>query len=214
MTQAATIAGEPAAAASRTETRHLSHVLLALSAQATGKVSVRDISVALADRSFGAFLVVFALPNLIPLPPGATCILGLPLIFVAWQMVASRQSRIWLPRRLADYAFESAAFADIVRRIMPWLVRAERLVKPRAWFLDGRVGERTTGLLALVLAIVVFLPIPLGNFLPSVALAIIGFAHTERDGLALAAGCALGLVSLIVAFSVVLAAGAVFALLF
>ncbi len=194
--------------------RQLSHLLRNLALNAGPKVTLRDIAVAMEDRSFGAFLVVFALPNLIPLPPGATFILGLPLIFVAWQMFASRRTRIWLPQRMGDYAFEKASFAAIVTRITPWLVRAETLVKPRAWFLGSRFSERLVGLLALILAVIIFLPIPFGNWLPAFALAIIGFAHTERDGISLLVGTAIGAGSIAVAAAVVAAAGALVSFIF
>ena len=195
--------------AAQSHPQHLSQLLRNLSLTAGPRITLRDLAVAMEDRSFGAFLVVFALPNLIPLPPGATFILGLPLIFVAWQMLVSRHTRIWLPKRMGDYAFENATFFVFVNRISPWLQRAETLIKPRGWFLGSRLAERVIGLLALILAIVIFLPIPFGNWLPAFALAVIGFAHMERDGLGLVAGALIGVVSLVVAGLVVAAAGAV-----
>lgn len=192
----------------------LSQLLRNLSLNAGSKVTLRDLAIAMEDRSFGAFLVVFALPNLIPLPPGATFILGLPLIFVAWQMFASRRTRIWMPQRMGDYAFDNATFFVFVNRISPWLMRAETLIKPRVWFLGSRLAERLVGLLALILAVVIFLPIPFGNWLPAFALAVIGFAHTERDGLGLVAGAVIGVASLIVAGAVIAAAGALLAFIF
>ncbi|WEZ83193.1 exopolysaccharide biosynthesis protein [Rhizobium sp. 32-5/1] len=46
--------------------RQLSHLLRNLALNSGPKVTLRDLAVAMEDRSFGAFLVVFALPNLIP----------------------------------------------------------------------------------------------------------------------------------------------------
>ncbi len=60
-----------------------------------------------------------------------------------------------------------------------------------------------------MLAVVVFLPIPLGNWLPALALAIIGFAHSQCDGFGVLIGTAVGAVSLLVASFVVYTAGAV-----
>lgn len=194
--------------------QQLSQLLRNLSLTAGPRITLRDLAVAMEDRSFGAFLVIFALPNLIPLPPGATFILGLPLIFVAWQMLVSRHTRIWLPKRMGDYAFENATFFVFVNRISPWLQRAETLIKPRGWFLGGRLAERMIGLLALILAVVIFLPIPFGNWLPAFALAVIGFAHMERDGLGLVAGTLIGVASLVVAGAVIAAAGAVLTFIF
>ena len=153
----------------------------------------RRESDAMADRSFGAFLVVFCLPNLIPLPPGATFILGLPLVFIAFQMAFSRLDTIWLPRRLHDYAFDNKAFSAVLDKFIPWMNKAERVIKPR-FFSGNRMIERILGLFALVLALIVFLPIPLGNMGPSLALALMGLGLTERDGVVMWVGVVIGFI--------------------
>lgn len=209
-----TVPGVFSHAGDRAAPEHLSELLVRLSRQAHDKVTVRDVAVALQDRSFGAFLLVFALPNLVPLPPGATFFLGLPLIFVAWQMMASPHGRVLLPKRLGDYAIDKSTFELVVSRLQPWLGRAEKLIVPRFWFLESRFSERLLGAFALILAVIVFLPIPLGNWPPAFALAVIGFAHSERDGLAVALGCLIGVGTIALAGFVVFTAGAVLSLVF
>lgn len=193
---------------------HLSELLTRLARDAGPKVTIRDLAIALQDRSFGAFLLVFALPNLVPLPPGATLIVGLPLIFIAWQMVASPHGRVIMPRRIGDYALASETFERIVTRIVPWLRRAETWVLPRFWFLESRFSERLLGAFALLVAVVCTLPIPLGNWLPALSLAIIGFAHSERDGVGVAIGCIVGAASVALAGFVIFTAGALLSLVF
>lgn len=195
-----------AAGASR-HPEKLSDLLERLAREAGDRVSMREIAHALDDRSFGAFLLVFALPNLIPLPPGATMVLGLPMVFVAWQMVMGFQ-KVWLPRALGNYTVDRATFQRMVARVSPWLRSAETWVRPRNWPLDGPIRERLFGLFALFLAITCVLPIPFGNWLPALAVAILGVAHTERDGNCLALGVLTGLVSILVAGLVVVATGA------
>lgn len=201
-----------AATAERQTTENLSDLLVRLSRTRDRKVTIRDIAIALQDRSFGAFLLVFALPNLVPLPPGSTFILGLPLVFVAWQMTMSAGGRVFFPRVVSDYGVEPQTFEAIVKRLVPWMRWAEKLVIPRFWLFESRFAERLIGLLALILAIVVFLPIPLGNWPPAFALAVLGFAHSQRDGLGVIAGCLIGLLSLAVAGFVVYTALAVVSL--
>lgn len=204
-----TLAYDFTAAGDKSVPEPLSAVLVRLSRHGKPTITIRDIAIALQDRSFGAFLLVFALPNLVPMPPGATLFLGLPLMFIAWQMFASAEGRIYLPRRIGDYGVTTATFELVVNRLSPWLKRAETCVKPRFWFLESRLSERLIGFFALVLAVVVFLPIPLGNWLPALALAIIGFAHSQCDGFGVLIGTAVGAVSLLVASFVVYTAGAV-----
>jgi hypothetical protein len=62
-------------------------------------------------------------------------------------------------------------------------------------------------MIALVMSIAVTLPIPLGNWLPSLSVAVIGLALGERDGLCLAAGAGIGIVALAIIGAVVGAAG-------
>ena len=191
----------------------LSELLERLAREAGERVSMREIATALDDRSFGAFLLVFALPNLIPLPPGATMVLGLPMVFVAWQMVIG-YPKVWLPRALADYTIDRATFRRMVARVSPWLRSAETWVRPRNWPLDGPIRERLFGLFALILAITCVLPIPFGNWLSAFAVAVLGVAHTERDGNCLALGAFAGLVSVAVAGLVVAFTGALLFRLF
>lgn len=172
----------------------LSELLRHVCDSAGDRISLGQIADVMADRSFGAFLVVFCLPNLIPLPPGATFILGLPLVFIAFQMAFSRLDTIWLPKRLHDYSFDNKAFARVLDRFLPWMQKAERFITPRLWPKKSRLYERLIGLFALVLAIIVFLPIPLGNLGPSYAMALMGLGLTERDGVVLGIGVLIGAV--------------------
>ena len=56
--------------------------------------------------------------------------------------------------------------------------------------------DRLTGLFCVVLATIVFLPIPFGNMLPSFAIAAFALGLAERDGVAALIGWASGLVSI------------------
>ncbi|KGF70392.1 exopolysaccharide biosynthesis protein exod [Hoeflea sp. BAL378] len=206
----------PVSSIDATEKKHpekLSELLERLARDAGARVSMGEIANALNDRSFGAFLLVFALPNLIPLPPGATMVLGLPMVFVAWQMVIG-YNKVWLPRALSNYTVDRATFQRMVTRVSPWLRSAETWVRPRNWPLDGPVRERLFGIFALLLAVTCVLPIPFGNWLPAFAVAVLGVAHTERDGNCLALGVITGLVSVTVAGLVVAFTGAVLVRLF
>ena len=69
----------------------------------------RTIRDALGDRSFAALLLFFAIINLIPLPPGTSALLGLPLLIVSAQMVYGSK-RVWLPRVLVDRTVSAETF--------------------------------------------------------------------------------------------------------
>jgi len=77
-------------------------------------------------------------------------------------------------------------------RVLPSIRRVERLVGPRLIWLTTRRGEQIIGLFAFVLAVVLFLPVPFGNTLPALAIAILALAVLERDGIAAIAGTLVG----------------------
>ena len=81
---------------------------------------------------------------------------------------------------------------------LPYLERTERLLKPRLTGLLSWTGERLIGVALLVLAITLTLPIPFGNWLPAFAIAIVGLALVEKDGVAVLVGLGVGAASLIV----------------
>jgi hypothetical protein len=187
----------------------LSALLTDLANESSKDISLGEIAAAMADRSFGAFLIVFCIPNLIPMPPGATLLLGIPLILISWQIIFSRSASVWLPKRIANISFSRETFGRGIKKIGPWLEWAEAWIRPRYWSLTTRTAERLFGLYCLLLAIVVFLPIPFGNWLPALSLAIIGFGMMEKDGVSLLAGVAVGLLSILVACTVLAASLAV-----
>jgi len=188
--------------------RRLSQIFTDLAAEASGSVSVARIRDALGDRSFAALLVLFAALNLLPLPPGATLILGIPLVLVSAQMALGFRNA-WLPRMVLDKTVDAERFRTSAMRLVPLLQRLERLVRPRHWPFSHAAADRVIGLISLVLAIAVTLPIPLGNWLPAFTIALMGLALSERDGLFFAFGIVTGLISLAIIGAVVVGAGAI-----
>lgn len=185
--------------------RRLSQLLEEFAGQGTEPLSLGDLAVALSDRSIVALIILFAAPNLLPLPPGSSAVFGVPLILISGQLLIGR-SRAWLPRRLARLSLDRGTFARITGRLVPLLGRFERLARPRFW--PGAAGERLVGLAILVMALVLTLPIPLGNWMPAVAIMLMSLGLAERDGLWLAFG------ALVAAGSLGLVAGVVLSLEF
>lgn len=162
------------------------------------RVSIGDLLAALGDRAVGALMFVFAVPNVMPVPPGVSAVLGAPLIFLGAQLMLGIKP--WLPRAIANRSLARSDLQALVRRIAPWLARAEKLLRPRWQWLTRPPVENLIGLLCLVLAVVLSLPIPLGNTLPALAISLLALGVLERDGLwvgvgALAAAFALAVVS-------------------
>ena len=165
------------------------------------RVSIRALFDALGDRAFGALMLVFALPNCLPTPPGTSAILGAPLIFLTLQLMLGMKP--WLPKFIADRSMAREDFSKIIDKANPWLAYAERLLRERLVFMTRRPAENIIGFLCFVMAIVLTLPIPLGNMPTALAICLFSFGILERDGVWILAGLAVFVGSLVVAGGVV-----------
>lgn len=166
-------------------------------------IAINDLLTMLGGRGRAALILLFALPNVLPAPPGMSGVLGLPLLYLSFQMMLGR--RPWLPKVIGERAFPRDRFAMLVRTLAPWLARAERLLRPRwSWLVNHR-AEHPIGAFCLILAAVLALPIPLGNMLPAFAITLIALGVLERDGLWVLIGTVTGLASLFVVAGVVVA---------
>lgn len=167
----------------------LSDIIQSLSS--SDNLNVGELVDRLGERGLGALMFIFAVPNIIPTPPGTSAILGLPLIILTFQLMIGRQS-LWMPEKLRERAIDNAMVARIGLRVAPILVRFERVLRPRlSIFAESNMAERLIGIVAFCLSVILFLPIPFGNILPAAAIAVLALGLAERDGLAVLLGYAL-----------------------
>ncbi|HYD32158.1 MAG TPA: exopolysaccharide biosynthesis protein [Azospirillaceae bacterium] len=169
------------------------------------EVTLGDLVAMLGNRAFGALLLVFALPNVIPMPPGTSTVLGLPLVLFAAQMTLGLP-KPWLPKRLARLPLDRAMlerWTNAGKRYIAWI---EGMMKPRLPFLADVRFERALGAVCLLLALILSLPIPLGNMLPALAIVMMALGLLEKDGLVVLFGL------ITAAFSGVLVAAVMFGL--
>jgi hypothetical protein len=195
----------------RPRAERLSDILARLAEPETGSVTLGEVLAAVGERSFGALLVILAIPNMVAgLIPGLSILLGLPLLLVSLQLLVGAD-KPWLPRRLARLEIQRADLRRIVERTRKALRRLERALRPRLEFLTASWAERLIGLGCVALSILVFLPIPFANLVPATGIMLFGFSMLERDGLmALAALGIVGLSAALfggVAFAFITAAG-------
>jgi hypothetical protein len=167
------------------------------------RIHIRDLLAELVQRAIAAMLFVFAVPNTIPVPPGVSGVLGAPLLFLAAQLMLGRPP--WLPGIIADRSFDRTDFERILHKVGPWLQKAERLMRPRLTILTRPPLENVIGAIVLLLSIVLFLPIPLGNMLPAIAICILALGSLQRDGLWIIFGTVTAIVSMIIVSGVIAA---------
>ncbi|MFN3521131.1 MAG: exopolysaccharide biosynthesis protein [Phenylobacterium sp.] len=172
----------------------LSQILRELTAADEGTLSVGQIISAFGPRALGALLFVFAAPNLLPLPPGSSTVLGAPLVLLAPQLALGVR-RLWLPPNAGRRTIRASTLHQAFGRIIPWLERVEHVSRPRLGFLFGRFGDRFLGLMCVGLSLVLILPLPFGNLLPAAAITALSLSLVLRDGVLALLGYALAAAS-------------------
>lgn len=159
----------------------LSQVFRAISASPRETLTLDELVGRFGARAFGAILFVFGAACMLPLPPGGTTLFGAPLVLLAPQVALGSRAP-WLPRAVRRREIRKADLDRVFRRIVPVLEKVESVSRPRLGFLFGSIGDRFIGLVCTVLALVLVLPIPLGNILPALAVSVLSLSLLQRDG--------------------------------
>lgn len=158
-------------------------------------ISVREIIDALGDRAHAIIMILFCLPNCVPVPPGVGLVFGFPMLLVAVQMMIGRH-KPWLPEALLVRRLKRADYARMMDLAEPWFKKAEAYLKPRYTMLFSNLADRLMGFFFALCAISVILPLPGSNFVPALASVIVCLAMIEEDGLILVTGLAIGIAGL------------------
>lgn len=144
-------------------------------------LTVGEIVLLFGRRAFGALMFIFAIPNTLPLPPGSSSILGLPLVLLAPQVMLGFR-RPWLPKFIYNRHVKSSDLHRLLDPLISKLERVEKISRPRLTFLFGPIGDRVIGVVCTLLAIVLIFPIPLGNLAPAICIGALSLGLFQRDG--------------------------------
>jgi hypothetical protein len=139
------------------------------------------------DAGIGPILLILTLPVMLPLPPGASMIMALPILIVAPQIVVGRR-KLWLPDVLRRREIELDELEKLIKRVLPPVEKVEAVVRPRLSLLVSGLGRRLVGAACTLIGVILVLPVPFANLLPSWALAAFSLGLTRKDGLFVLAG--------------------------
>ncbi len=148
----------------------------------------------LKERSFGVLLLILAIPNacLLASIPGISVFLGIALIFVSMQMIL-RRKKAFFPKFVASQKLSTKHFESIFNIFNPYLVKIEKVLKPRFALLTSVLLERVLGVVCLIHGVLIALPIPLGNFFCGVAIVFFALGMIAKDGVFMAIGYVLSI---------------------
>ncbi len=151
------------------------------------RMCLGEIIEAFGERAFGAVMLLFAIVNMLPWPPGGTTLTGAPLLFLSAELAWGRET-LWLPHWLGRASVSRATFRTLSGRLMRLIRFSEGLTRPRLYFLTGRLGQGLIGLACLILSAILVLPVFGGNLLPAIAMGFFSLGIMQRDGVAVLLG--------------------------
>jgi hypothetical protein len=178
-------------------TRSASEILANLDALLKGdRVKLGDMVDALGEAGIGLTILMLALPSFIPVPGLPTgVVFGTALAILALQIMTGAD-RLLLPRWLRERSLPRGPVVTGGLWIAPWFRRIEWMLKPRLGLLSGRMAHVVLAIPIFVHAVMILLPIPLGNQLPALAVIVFAFGLIERDGVAVLIGWGLTIVAI------------------
>ena len=143
-------------------------------------------------RAFGVLLLAVTLPSFIPFPVGVGAVTGTLMVLVGLQMMLPMEQP-WLPRFIRRRGLRRESFARFLVRLKPWLLRVERISRPRLTALsEAAPANFVTGLLVVLNGLLMSLPIPFTNYLFGVLMLLFSMALIERDGVMMIVAWILG----------------------
>jgi len=165
------------------------------------RISFSELAEQLHSRVWGGLLIILAVINVIPLPPGTNTVLAIPLVLVSAQMALGRASP-WFPSRIDRRGITKAELHKLIGKMGPFEARVERIFRPRLGRLTGPAATRAIGLVCMALSVIAGLPILMIHNAPAVAIVLFGLALIYRDGVLVILGAIAAVLA--VAFDVAL----------
>lgn len=146
-------------------------------------LTLADIILETKERGFSLVIGLITLPFLFPMPPGLTAVLGIGSLLLAAQMALGRRTP-WLPKKVAQFQFPHAFVLLLLKNLKKITRILEKLTKrrlpriadnPRVWQING--------ICIAWLTLLLMLPIPFTNPIPTIGILLFVVATLESDGL-------------------------------
>lgn len=169
-------------------------------ASSTLRLSLRELLQLHGQDSGAVLLMLMALLSTLPVA-GAGTVLSLGIFALAWAWLRGRDS-LTLPERLGALTLNATWTRRCLHSLAWTYERAERWLRPRWTTLSHARARFWWALWIALMAVLIFLPLPLGNVLPGTSLMLLSLGWLFRDGLALLLSAATGMAGVGYAVSV------------
>ncbi len=135
------------------------------------------------DSSTAVVLMLMALLTVVPIA-GAGTVLSVGILAIAWGWARGHDA-VDLPERLGSLSLNERWTGRCLHGLAWMYERANRWLRPR-WSVWSHGATRWGwGVWIALMGAVIFLPLPLGNVLPSLSLILLSLGWMFRDGIAL-----------------------------
>jgi hypothetical protein len=149
-------------------------------------ISARQLERKLGADAIWLSLLLLGAAALVPTPGvpfGIVC--GCAIVLVAVHLLSGARK---LPAVVARRRVPHRILATLISYLAPWIDRAEGYLRSRLRTLSAPGTMPLWAMAILSQGILIALPIPLGNPLPGIAVAVLALGLMRRDGVALLAG--------------------------
>lgn len=150
-------------------------------------LTLDEVVEAFGDRGIGALILVLSLMALFPWPPGGKAVFAAPIILLAVEL-ATQRNEVWLPRWLLKASLNRSTYRKATSRLIRPIRFVENLTRPRLTVFTGPISEMIMGVVCVILALIMALPIPFGDMLPGLALIFFALGIMQKDGAAVLLG--------------------------
>ncbi len=150
----------------------------------------------LGAHSFDLAVLIFALPMVIPMPPGIPMTAGFIIAVSALQALFGKK-HIWIPASMARKSIRKSSLIKAIHKTDHRLRFLFKYMSPRYSRLLSGPFEAFTYIIIFILGFAMILPIPVvGNSLPAFACVVLVLGRLQKDGLIVGIGLLLTLVIL------------------
>ena len=168
------------------------------------RVSMQTLAQAHGPEAQGTLLLLMAVPCLLPVP-GVGTVLGLGMAALATAMWRGHAS-VCLPRRVAQLELSRPWAQRVLTMLASAYAMAGRFAKARMSHLACAGWRSWTAAAIGLMAFIVVLPVPFGNWLPALAIMLMGLGLVFRDGVAVVLGLFTAGLALVVTVGLILMA--------
>ncbi len=179
-------------------------------------VNFSDFASILGPKAFAILMIICSAPLVVPIPilPGLTAIFGIPMTIFSFQMLIGKKIPS-MPKFISNKQISRESFDKITIKVSRWSKMIEQYFKHRMVFLlENFFFMKTVELCMFVSALIIALPIPGANWVPSISVLLTAFGILMNDGLITLIGLIFGVAGIIICVLIFVLGAKIFTILY